>query len=142
MAILSVLLSALLLINSSALHTTAMIVRAPDNLDIFNPRITSPTADTTWYVGSTQNITWRTSDIPPQNLDNPGRVLLGHILDDSENLNTSRHALVIAVACVDGDDTNYIYCSFSPCNCVFPPSRLREDRRSKFALSQRLHCCS
>ncbi|KAJ2912628.1 hypothetical protein MD484_g7794, partial [Candolleomyces efflorescens] len=56
--------------------------------DVVVPRITSPTASSVWPIGSTQFVTWDTSDFPPDDqITNPlGRVLLGFDSGDSLNL--------------------------------------------------------
>ncbi|KAF6761500.1 hypothetical protein DFP72DRAFT_1061728 [Ephemerocybe angulata] len=56
--------------------------------DVIAPKITSPTASSVWPVGSTQTVTWDTSDFPPDNqITNPiGKVILGHDSGDSLNL--------------------------------------------------------
>ncbi|KAF9499040.1 hypothetical protein BDN71DRAFT_1442528 [Pleurotus eryngii] len=56
--------------------------------DVFNPPITSPDANTVWRVGDKVNVTWNTSDIPPDSqITNPiGRVVLGFETSESLNL--------------------------------------------------------
>ncbi|KAI0786877.1 hypothetical protein C8Q75DRAFT_769674 [Abortiporus biennis] len=56
--------------------------------DAVAPPITSPDASTVWQVGTIQTVTWDTSNLPPPaNITNPtGKVILGFLTDDSENL--------------------------------------------------------
>ncbi|KAF4577389.1 hypothetical protein EYR40_009252 [Pleurotus pulmonarius] len=56
--------------------------------DVFNPPITSPDANTVWRVGDKVNVTWDTTDIPPDSqITNPiGRVVLGFETSESLNL--------------------------------------------------------
>ncbi|KAF5338108.1 hypothetical protein D9758_015364 [Tetrapyrgos nigripes] len=44
--------------------------------DVFVPPIVSPTADAVWVVGSTQTVTWNTTDAPEQITNPTGRILL------------------------------------------------------------------
>ncbi|KAK0487407.1 hypothetical protein IW261DRAFT_613717 [Armillaria novae-zelandiae] len=56
--------------------------------DVFSPKITNPTAGTTWFKDSRVNVTWDTSNAP-QNLTNTkGKLVLGFMndQDDSEHL--------------------------------------------------------
>ncbi|TEB33219.1 hypothetical protein FA13DRAFT_195214 [Coprinellus micaceus] len=56
--------------------------------DVVVPKIISPTASSVWPVGSTQTVTWDTSDFPPYNqiTNKLGRVILGRDTGDSLNL--------------------------------------------------------
>ncbi|KAF5315420.1 hypothetical protein D9619_007420 [Psilocybe cf. subviscida] len=56
--------------------------------DVITPKITSPTKDSVWPVGSTQTVTWDTSDFPPvsQITNIIGKVILGFDENDSLNL--------------------------------------------------------
>ncbi|KAJ6621853.1 hypothetical protein B0H10DRAFT_1717844, partial [Mycena sp. CBHHK59/15] len=63
---------------------------------VISPAITSPTAAVNWPPGSTHNVTWNASSVPPSMRNNTGLILLGHITNDggngqaySENLNIS-----------------------------------------------------
>jgi hypothetical protein len=58
----------------------------PQNLIVYSPEITSPIASTIWRVGSTEHVTWSTSGIPSEKRNSNGTIILGHITDDSENL--------------------------------------------------------
>ncbi|PBK74807.1 hypothetical protein ARMSODRAFT_1080491 [Armillaria solidipes] len=56
--------------------------------DVFSPKITNPTASTTWFKDSRVNVTWDTSNVP-QNLTNTkGKLVLGFMngRDDNEHL--------------------------------------------------------
>ncbi|KAK0221883.1 hypothetical protein IW262DRAFT_1493614 [Armillaria fumosa] len=56
--------------------------------DVFSPKITNPTAGTTWFKDSRVNVTWDTSNAP-QNLTNTkGKLVLGFMdgQNDSEHL--------------------------------------------------------
>jgi len=59
----------------------------PQELDVFSPTITSPTAAVVWQAGTTHNVTWATSNIPADKQNSTGLILLGHIANNSENLN-------------------------------------------------------
>ncbi|KAI0248623.1 hypothetical protein BJV78DRAFT_778497 [Lactifluus subvellereus] len=85
MQFLTTLLSALAL----AASTTASPISDPkrSELVVVSPTITSPHAGDSWPVGSNQNVTWDTSNIPPDGKNNTGTIVLGY--DDgsgSENL--------------------------------------------------------
>ncbi|KAK7694779.1 hypothetical protein QCA50_001967 [Cerrena zonata] len=54
--------------------------------DVWDPKVNTPTTGTVWTTGSKQNITWDTAGIPEEALDTPGVIYLGHIENDSENL--------------------------------------------------------
>jgi len=47
--------------------------------DVFNPKITNPTAGTTWAVGSQVTVTWDVSGIPEDQRNTKSRVVLGWI---------------------------------------------------------------
>lgn len=87
MQFLTTLLSALVL----AVSTTATHIHTAkrSELIVVSPTITSPTAGVIWPVGSTQLVTWDTSDIPPSGQSNTGTILLGYYDNESssENLN-------------------------------------------------------
>ncbi|KAI1790164.1 hypothetical protein LXA43DRAFT_891553 [Ganoderma leucocontextum] len=58
------------------------------NVDIaIRPDITAPTAGAVWNVGSLQTITWDTSDIPTEAMNQTGLILLGYLQDGD----TSEH---------------------------------------------------
>ena len=64
------------------------------NVDIvFRPDITAPAAGVVWNKGSIQTITWDTSDIPMEALNQTGLVLLGYIQDGdtNEHLDIRKH---------------------------------------------------
>ncbi len=48
---------------------------------VFRPDITAPIAGAVWNVGSIQTITWDTSNIPTDALNQTGIVLLGYVED-------------------------------------------------------------
>jgi len=52
----------------------------------WNPPITTPRAGDVWTAGSSQNVTWDTSKIPPSAENNTGILLLGYY-DESEGEN-------------------------------------------------------
>lgn len=76
-------------LSASAIPLSNFIVgpRAADIAsDVWDPKINTPTTGTVWPVGSKQNITWDTAGIPKDALDTHGVIYLGHIENDSENL--------------------------------------------------------
>jgi len=54
--------------------------------DVVSPPITSPTATTVWYVGQTQTVTWSTTDLPVNQTNPVGMLVLGYWYNNSENL--------------------------------------------------------
>ncbi|KAF8077646.1 hypothetical protein FPV67DRAFT_1462508 [Lyophyllum atratum] len=54
-------------------HGAAVDARA--KLIVFNPRIISPNAQTTWVVGEVETVVWDTSDVPTGS-SNSGQVVL------------------------------------------------------------------
>ncbi|KAI0659944.1 hypothetical protein C8Q70DRAFT_105287 [Cubamyces menziesii] len=68
----------------TALVAAASVVSAAPAED-FEPHITAPTAGAVWHIGSTQNVTWDTSNIPPSNVNQTGLILLGYLVDGSED---------------------------------------------------------
>lgn len=72
-----------------AAATTASPVHVAERseLIVVTPTITQPAQGDTWTIGTTTQVCWDTSDIPPEASNYKGTVLLGH--DDgtgSENL--------------------------------------------------------
>ncbi|EJF63335.1 hypothetical protein DICSQDRAFT_134768 [Dichomitus squalens LYAD-421 SS1] len=56
------------------------------NVDVvFRPHITAPTAGVVWQAGSSQTITWDASNIPAENQNQTGLILLGYIEDGDVN---------------------------------------------------------
>ncbi|KAF9474153.1 hypothetical protein BDN70DRAFT_885151 [Pholiota conissans] len=45
-------------------------------LDVFSPPVTTPTAGTVWTVGSTQEVTWDTSNAPVHITNGLGQIML------------------------------------------------------------------
>ncbi|PIL22643.1 hypothetical protein GSI_15335 [Ganoderma sinense ZZ0214-1] len=74
------------------------------NVDIvFRPDITSPTVGAIWNTGTIQTITWDTSDIPTEALNQTGLVLLGHIEDGDSNEHLDvQHPLASGFPITDG----------------------------------------
>ena len=68
----------------TALVAAASVVSAAPAED-FEPHITAPTAGAVWHIGSTQNVTWDTSNIPPSNVNQTGLILLGYLVNGSED---------------------------------------------------------
>ena len=69
------------------------------NVDVvFRPHITAPTAGAVWQTGSSQVITWDASNIPAENQNQTGLILLGYIQDGdvSEHLDI-REYLVLPI---------------------------------------------
>ncbi|EDR13601.1 uncharacterized protein LACBIDRAFT_292424 [Laccaria bicolor S238N-H82] len=56
--------------------------------DVVAPHITSPDANSVWPIGTTQLVTWDTSDLPPDSqITNPiGQIILGYNESNSLNL--------------------------------------------------------
>ncbi|KAJ3573996.1 hypothetical protein NP233_g2077 [Leucocoprinus birnbaumii] len=59
---------------------------------VFSPHITSPTSEAIWPMGSVQNVTWETANLPGEKREATGIILLGHITNGSEHLDV-RHPL-------------------------------------------------
>ncbi|KZT09363.1 uncharacterized protein LAESUDRAFT_723106 [Laetiporus sulphureus 93-53] len=55
--------------------------------DVADPPITSPDANTVWTAGENVTVTWNTSSIPSSVTNSQGKVVLGYLTSDSENLN-------------------------------------------------------
>ncbi|KAF9472236.1 hypothetical protein BDN70DRAFT_818934 [Pholiota conissans] len=75
----------------AALLFTVCVKASPlalDRRDVIRPKITSPNAGSVWPIGSTQTVTWDTSDFPPvsQITNILGKVILGRDANDSLNL--------------------------------------------------------
>ncbi|PWN43292.1 hypothetical protein IE81DRAFT_94370 [Ceraceosorus guamensis] len=51
---------------------------------VYNPKITSPTAETVWNAGQTYKVTWSTDDIPADAKEYKGMVKLGYEPADGE----------------------------------------------------------
>ena len=62
---------------------------------VFRPDITAPTAGVVWTTGTIQTITWDTSAIPTEALNQTGLILLGYIEDGD----TSEHLDVRTYPC-------------------------------------------
>ncbi|KAH9892701.1 hypothetical protein C8Q73DRAFT_791724 [Cubamyces lactineus] len=73
----------------TALVAAAATVSAAPGI-VFSPPVTSPTAGQVWTIGSTQTVTWDTTNIPAANANQTGLILLGFIEDgsDDEHLDT------------------------------------------------------
>ncbi|KAG5650104.1 hypothetical protein H0H81_000745 [Sphagnurus paluster] len=87
--------------------TTANAAPTPNSahtLIVFNPRIITPKAGTTWSIGSTHNVTWETASIPRELRGSVGRILLGYHANGSENLDVA-HPLATAFPLVHGSVT-------------------------------------
>jgi len=54
--------------------------------DVVDPPITSPTANTVWYIGQTQTVTWNTAGLPLNQTNPVGKLVLGFMYNNSENL--------------------------------------------------------
>jgi len=89
MQLFTALLSALALVSSATASPAPAAIRRSE-LIVVTPAITQPSPGTTWLVGTTQNIMWDTSNIPPSGKNNHGVILLGfNNGTGSENLNIS-----------------------------------------------------
>ncbi|KAI9058487.1 hypothetical protein FKP32DRAFT_1669315 [Trametes sanguinea] len=60
----------------------AAVFSKPKTDIVFRPHITSPQAGDVWPVGSTQTVTWDTSDIPEEARNQTGLILLGYLEGD------------------------------------------------------------
>ncbi|KAF7767909.1 hypothetical protein Agabi119p4_7152 [Agaricus bisporus var. burnettii] len=60
-------------------------IRRESNI-VFSPHITHPDSTAIWPMGSTQNVTWETANLPNQKHKNTGLVLLGYLENGSEHL--------------------------------------------------------
>ena len=74
---------------ATALIAASAAVSAAPGI-VFDPPITAPTAGQIWTIGSTQTVTWDTTNIPEGSLNQTGLILLGFIEDgsDDEHLDT------------------------------------------------------
>jgi hypothetical protein len=88
----------------SVLHLSLALTRPviAATIDVFDPTITYPTAGVVWIVGSNQTVSWRTSNIPRRILDSPGMILLGHMTNNSENLNIGIVVMPLFAICIRG----------------------------------------
>ncbi|KIM35909.1 hypothetical protein M413DRAFT_32141 [Hebeloma cylindrosporum] len=77
--------TALLLATVSS-SVSAAPMNAPQELIVFNPPITSPKEFSAWAKGSEQIVRWDIKGIPVQRVNTTGLVLLGHMENNSENL--------------------------------------------------------
>ncbi|KAF8904108.1 hypothetical protein CPB84DRAFT_1677535 [Gymnopilus junonius] len=89
-----------------AFNTAVNVAASPLGLfrrDVVAPRITSPTADSVWPIGSVQTVTWDTSDLPPpsQITNAIGQIILGFNSTDSLNLDFD-HPLAKGFNITDG----------------------------------------
>ncbi|KAE9386969.1 hypothetical protein BT96DRAFT_838379 [Gymnopus androsaceus JB14] len=69
------------LLASALAYFAVSVIAAPAGrsaLDVWNPTITSPTAETVWIVGSTVNVTWSTAN-EPADVSNGGQVVLADL---------------------------------------------------------------
>ena len=73
---------------ATLIASSAFVAAAPavivENI-VFNPMITSPEEGDVWTVGETKEITWKTDDIPEEEKESTGTILLGYVEDDSAN---------------------------------------------------------
>ena len=75
--------AAALLFHRSFVYASPLVPRAGQG--VWNPHITAPNAADVWTVGSTQFVTWDTSDIPPSAMDSTGTLLLGYFDGGTHN---------------------------------------------------------
>jgi len=69
----------------SFVSASPLVARAAQGA--WNPPITAPQAGDVWTVGSTQLVTWDTSQIPPHAASNTGTLLLGYFDGHTRNEN-------------------------------------------------------
>jgi len=94
------ILSALVLAVST---TSATRIDARAELIVVSPQITQPNASTVWDTGSTQDVEWDTTRIPPEAKNYTGTILLGHFEEgsDSEHLEW-QNPLAVGFRLTDG----------------------------------------
>ncbi|KAI8994257.1 hypothetical protein BD414DRAFT_411938 [Trametes punicea] len=65
----------------SAVSAAPTVFTEPKTEIVYRPHITSPKAGDVWPVGTTQTVTWDTSDIPDDAKNQTGLILLGYLED-------------------------------------------------------------
>jgi len=86
MQLFTALLSALILVSSATASPAPAAIRRSEDI-VVSPSITHPGTGTTWLVGTTQTVTWDTSNIPSYGKSNTGTIMLGfNNGTESENL--------------------------------------------------------
>lgn len=98
------MLSSTLLALSAALLAglaTAAPYSKPHELVVWRPKIIYPVGEIDWQVGEPANVTWDTTDMPPNVTNLNGTILLGHPDEESEHLN-STHPLAKGFSLKDG----------------------------------------
>ncbi|KAF9523907.1 hypothetical protein CPB83DRAFT_820882 [Crepidotus variabilis] len=75
-----------------------------DKVDVIRPPITYPKAAVQWARGTKQVVRWDTKDIPPQRNSTTGLILLGRVMNDSENLDID-HPLASRFSISSGQQT-------------------------------------
>ncbi|TCD69893.1 hypothetical protein EIP91_005717 [Steccherinum ochraceum] len=73
-------------------------------LDVWDPKITNPTAGQVWAIGNKQLVAWDLNSIPSSEYNKTGMLLLGYIANDSENLDI-KHPLATGFSIGDGNVT-------------------------------------
>ena len=69
----------------STLVSAAPMPSGPVMNVVFNPMITSPQASDVWPIGSLQTVTWQTNEIPAEERNSTGSLLLGWVDSASQN---------------------------------------------------------
>ncbi|KAF9441999.1 hypothetical protein P691DRAFT_765677 [Macrolepiota fuliginosa MF-IS2] len=87
---LSALISTVLLVGlsnfgSPSVASPLSIIKR-DSKIVFSPHITYPDSAAIWLMGSVQNVTWDTADLPNEKRKATGIVLLGYLENGSEHL--------------------------------------------------------
>ncbi|KAG9315610.1 hypothetical protein JVU11DRAFT_3251 [Chiua virens] len=54
--------------------------------DVVDPQITSPGSTTVWHVNAEETVTWSTTGLPANQTNPVGRLVLGYLYNNSENL--------------------------------------------------------
>ncbi|KAF5360950.1 hypothetical protein D9756_004658 [Leucocoprinus leucothites] len=100
-------LSSLIFVTSAALFLVSFAAASPlSNIRraseiVFSPHITAPTSEAIWPMGSVQNVTWETVNLPSEKRKATGVVLLGYLENGSEHLDI-RHPLAMGFRMAGG----------------------------------------
>ncbi|KAH8114372.1 hypothetical protein DFH11DRAFT_210849 [Phellopilus nigrolimitatus] len=84
--------AATLLASASLIFAAPAAVKTgkPNVNIVYNPTITSPLSGTVWNGGEKQQVTWSVADIPDEEKNSTGTLLIGYLENDSENLNIAQ----------------------------------------------------
>ncbi|THG97296.1 hypothetical protein EW026_g4671 [Hermanssonia centrifuga] len=103
-------------------------------LVVVDPKILTPTAQTTWVVGNQYNVTWDNTSLPPLvNITNVvGMVVLGQFNGDGEKLYLDDPLAqgflltdsFVVITCPDVDDGNYMIVLFGDSGNASPQFKI------------------